>query len=184
MAAVRREDVDYVPCCAVFNPLHATLRRGYTWNFPWPEDAPLEERLSYQVQELGLDQVIHVNADLCRPLPEVESDVWLDGDVLHKRFRTPAGELHASIRYNDAWPFGLDIPLSDDFNVGHFLEPWIKTEADLECLKCVFRVSDTKEVLSEVRQGIAERRNWPAGSVWQLSATSGRGSREHRPCSE
>ena len=52
---------------------------------------------------------------------------------------TPAGDLHASVRHSELWAHGEDIPLMSDFNVGHFVRPWIRTEQDLECLKHVMR---------------------------------------------
>ena len=62
VAAIRREDVDYVPCRISFNPLQEVSRRGYTWNFPWSLDATLEEQIAYQVGELGLDQELAAGA--------------------------------------------------------------------------------------------------------------------------
>lgn len=129
LAALRRDDVDPVPCCVSFNPLNPVQRRGHRWNFPWPPEASGEQRLAYQVEQLGLDQVVDVWVGLCRPAPGVESRTWLEGDVLHKTFTTPAGELHASVRHNDLWPHGNDIPFFSDFNIGHFVEPWVRTEA-------------------------------------------------------
>ena len=163
LAALRREDVDYVACCAVFNPLHLTQLTGHAWNFPWPQDATPEERLSYQVQQLGLDQVVNVYVSLCRPQSDVESRVWLEEDVLHKAYRTPAGELHAAVRYNDAWPHGRDIPFYSDFNVGHFVEPWVTNEADLDCLKVVISLCETVDVLQQVREEVARARKLADG---------------------
>ena len=50
-------------------------------------------------------------------------------------------------------------PLYDDFNIGHFVKPWIENESDLECFKQVRRLSDTREILAEERAGFASRRN-------------------------
>ncbi|MCF7855353.1 MAG: hypothetical protein K9N51_11195 [Candidatus Pacebacteria bacterium] len=135
LAAIRRQPVDYVPCCGFFNALTPQQRRGYTWNFPWPRDARYEEQLRYQVEQLGLDQIVPVAVDAIQPEPGIESRTWLDGDMLHKSYATPAGELHAAIRYNDLWPHGKDIPFYTDFNIGHFVEPWLQTHEDLECFK-------------------------------------------------
>jgi hypothetical protein len=163
LAALRREPVDHVPCCASFNPLAEALRAGHTWNFPWPPAATLEDQLTYQVGQLGLDQVVDVGISLCRPASGVESRVWVDGGVLHKAYRTPAGELHASIRYDGKWPHGANIPFYSDFNIGHFVKPWIESEADLACFTEVVRLDDTQAVLDEARararqaKAIAER---------------------------
>lgn len=134
LAATRRQLVDYVPCCMPFNPLSAAQRRGRSWNFPWAPDATTAEQLAYQVEELGLDQVVHLGCTVFQPAPGVESEVRLEGDVLHKTYHTPAGDLHAAVRINELWPHGQDIPFHSDFNIGHFVEPWLQTEGDLAAL--------------------------------------------------
>jgi len=154
LAALRREEVDHVPCCASFNPLSAVQRKG-VWNFPWPEGASGRDSLTYQVEQLGLDQVVAAGVSLSCEAPGVESKVWPEGDLLHKTYTTPAGELHASIRYNKLWPCGEHIPLYSDFNIGHFVEPWIQNEADLECLKQLQVLRDPQEVLEQARPGFA-----------------------------
>ena len=149
LAAMRREEVDRVPCAVAFNPLYPIQRTA--WNFPWPQDAQIEQRIRYQVEELGLDQVVSMGTDVCRPADGVTSRVWIEGDQLHKAWNTPAGELHASVRYSELWAHGEDIPLMSDFNVGHFVRPWIRTEQDLECLKLVTRWDDTGKREAEAR---------------------------------
>ncbi len=131
LAAISRKPVDYVPCCGFFNPLDPVLRKGHTWNFPWPEDASGEEKLRYQVETLGLDQVVSVGVGATGQADGCSAETRLDGDVLHKTFTTPAGELHAAVRYNELWPHGEDIPFYSDFNIGHYVEPWLQTEQDL-----------------------------------------------------
>ena len=158
LSALRREPVDYVPCCIAFNPLAETQRRGHPWNFPWLRTATLEDELRYQVEQLGLDQVVGTHVDLCRPGTGVESRVWLDRDVLHKSYRTPAGELHASIRFDENWPHGRDIPFYSDFNVGHFVEPWIQSEADLASFTNIVRLSDAPAVTAQAREKAGQAR--------------------------
>ena len=175
LGAVRREPVDYVPCVGFFNPLSAVQRRGRKWEFPWPPDASSEERLRYQVEELGLDQVASVGVSLCRPAPGVESKVWLDGDVLHKTYDTPCGELHASVRFNDLWPHGEDIPFYSDFNIGHYIEPWIQNEHDLECLKQIQQLRDTEDVVKQARSRCAAARDSADRYGLALAAGAGAG---------
>jgi hypothetical protein len=145
LAALRREEVDYVPCCMSFNPLAETLRRGYDWNFPWAMDASVEDMLEIQVGSLGLDQIVGVPVDLIRPAEGVESRCWMEGDILHKAWTTPAGELHAAVRRTDEWPHGEEIPFYSDFNVGHYVEPWITSEADLACFREILRLDDSAD---------------------------------------
>jgi len=158
LAAMSRQPVDYVPCSVFFNELRPVQRRGHTWRFPWRPETPGGEKLRYQVEELGLDQVVNVGGNLFRPSATVESEVWLDADTLHKLYRTPSGELHAAIRYNDLWPHGLDIPFYSDFNIGHFVEPWIQSHADLECFKHVRRLCESAETLEALRNAAAAAR--------------------------
>ncbi len=157
-AAVARQPVDRVPCCIAFNPLTTTQRRGHQWQFPWPEDAPADEQLRYQVEELGLDQVVSFSVDASYRHEDVRSEVCLEGDVLHKTYRTPAGELHAAVRYNELWPHGEDIPFYSDFNIGHYIEPWIQTEADLEAFKTIRMIDDRPEAAERVRSRAAAAR--------------------------
>ena len=137
LAAIRREEVDRVPCVISFNPLYPSQRTS--WNFPWSQEASIEERTAYQVEQLGLDQVVAMGVEVCCPDEGVTSRVWIGDGLLHKVWDTPAGRMHASVKYNELWAHGEDIPLMSDFNVGHFVEPWIQTEQDLECLRHVLR---------------------------------------------
>lgn len=140
-AAVRREPVDQVPCCITFNPLSEVQRRGHDWQFPWPPDAPHDERLRYQVEELGLDQIVTFRLDVCAA-PPAPPRIRREGDVLHKSYETPAGMLHAAVRVDERWPHGEDIPFFSDFNIAHYVEPWIENERDLEAFKQVRSLDD------------------------------------------
>ena len=155
LAAMRKEPVDYVPCTGFFNPLDPLQRKGHQWQFPWAPDAPGEEQLRYQLEELGLDQVARMGVNLCRPAPGVESSAWWEGEVLHQKYQTPSGELHASVRPGELWPHGDDVPFCSDFNIAHYVEPWLQTEADLDCLKQILKLCETEEVLTEARTGCA-----------------------------
>ncbi len=157
-AAIRREPVDRVPCCGFFNPLSPQQRVGHTWNFPWPDGTPYAEQIRYQVEELGLDQVVYFSASATRQHPEVTSEVHIEGDVLRKVYHTPAGDLSAAVRYNDMWPHGEDIPFYSDHNVGHYIEPWLQTREDLDCLRFVFEPLDMGEALDAARSYYAEQR--------------------------
>ncbi|MBT7304333.1 MAG: hypothetical protein HN849_32665 [Victivallales bacterium] len=154
LAAVRRDAVDYVPCCGFFNPLSSVQRQGHTWNFPWASDAPLPEQLRYQVEELGLDQLVNVGVAAAQAAAGITSRKWQEGDVLHKAYETPAGTLHASVRINDLWPHGQEIPFYSDFNIGHYVEPWIQTAEDLACFQCLQVLRDRDEVVDEARAGL------------------------------
>lgn len=169
LAAMRREPVDRVPCAISFNPLYPPQRTS--WNFPWPQEATVAERTAYQVEQLGLDQVLRVGVDGCRPAEAVTSRTWVTDDgLLHKAYDTPDGELRASVRYNELWAHGEDIPLLSDFNVGHFVEPWIRDERDLACLRHVMRWDPTGRAQERTRaifdeyRAVAERYGLAVGA--------------------
>jgi len=156
LAAMRREPVDYVPCSPGWNPLSDAQRRGKRWNFPWGPSA--YEQIEYGVNELGIDPVVSCGCGSWEPAPGVSSRTWFDADkqLIHKVYETPAGELRSTIRYDDRWPHGLDIPFFTDFNTAHADKFWIESEQDLECLSYVFRPVESKEAMEQIRFGHME----------------------------
>lgn len=174
LAATRRQPVDYVPCSLPFNPLSAAQRRGRSWNFPWAPEATTTEQLAYQVEALGLDQVVHLGCTVSQAAPGVESETRLEGDVLHKTFHTPAGDLHAAVRINEMWPHGQDIPFHSDFNIGHFVEPWLQTEGDLAALMQVRQPLPAEEARANAARA-AESARALAGQ-WDLATVASVGT--------
>ncbi len=155
LAAMRRQPVDYVPCCPLVNPLTEVQRRGQPWNFPWE---PPGDGVEYMATKLGTDPVVSLWwMDGISPDPEVKSRVWREGDLLHKTFVTPAGQLHASIVLNDTWPFGEDIPFFHDFP-GHYREVWLKTEQDVDCLRHILRAPRKRDEIEALRAGFNQGR--------------------------
>ena len=75
--------------------------------------------------------------------------------MLHKAYSTPAGELHAAVRPSDVWPHGENLPFYSDFNVGHYVEPWVQTERDLECLKQLQIPREVDEIVDAARESFA-----------------------------
>jgi len=169
IAATRRQPVDRVPCSVSFNPLYPVTRRGHSWNFPWRPDAAQEEKLRYQVEVLGLDQLVPAGITVTRVHPDVTCEVHLDGAILRKVWHTPAGDLRAAVRYNDLWPFGQEIPLFDDFNIGHFVEPWLKTEVDLACLKYVRQLALNRDTVHRAREEISRAKT--LAGRWHLATS-------------
>jgi uroporphyrinogen-III decarboxylase len=148
LAAMRRQPVDYVPCSTPINPLFDVQRRGRPWNFPWAEPGDGAE---YLASELGTDPVVGLWwLDGMYPDERVTTRVWLDGELLHKAYETPAGVLSSAVALNELWPFGRDIPFFHDF-VAHYREYWIKGEADIERLKYVMLPPRTAEQISAMR---------------------------------
>lgn len=143
LAAIKRDHVDYVPCSPFYNDLCPEQRVGYKYQFPWgPSDM---EMVEYNATRLGLDPVISIDVTGYEAAPGVTSRIWLENDILHKIYTTPAGEIHAAVKYNAQWPHGMNIPFYSDFNVGHYVEPWIKSINDVECLKHIMVPAKSNE---------------------------------------
>lgn len=156
LAAMRRQPVDRVPCAPLMNFQPEDQRWGKRWQFPFGPSA--RETLDYMVGELGTDQVL--NAGIGHyPGPGVTSRVWMDGDIIHKTWTTPAGELHAAVRHDEHWLPGLDVPFFHDYNPSHFVEPWITTMRDVECLGHILRPPSRDEELTRLRFQFAETRS-------------------------
>ena len=83
LAALRRQDVDYVPCSPFLANLSEVQRRGYTWNFPWalPETPEaIRQSCRYQVEALGVDPVIQVFPGSVHPAPGVKVMIVSEAD--------------------------------------------------------------------------------------------------------
>ena len=169
LAALRREPVDYVPCSPFFNPLREQQRVGYRWQFPWGPS--VREQVEYLINELDVDPVVGFSVGRACPATGVTSRVWLENAIIHKIWTTSSGELHASVKYNENWPHGLDIPFFSDFNVAHCVEPWLKSEQDLDCLRHILRPAEDSSFLAKLRfsfaqtKRLADRRQLPIMST-------------------
>ena len=155
LAAATRQPVDYVPCAPFMNSQDWPQRVGRRWQYPFGPSRP--EMLHYVVGELGLDQIVPVDW-MCFPEAAVSAEVHMEGDTLHKRLSTPAGDLCAAVTVDEKWPHGFDIPLFSDYNPAHFVEPWVKTLADLECLRHILQPPQTRQDLEAVRFDLHQAR--------------------------
>ena len=158
MRALRGEPTDYVPCVLLNEIMDEPYRRSGRCQFPWGPS--MWEEAEYCVNELGIDPVFKFELGGFTPgvvSAEVSSKTWVEDSVIHKVFTTPAGQLKASVKYNDLWPHGLDIPFYSDHNIAHFIEPWLETEQDLECLKHII-VPPDKDQIDRLRFDYTEAR--------------------------
>lgn len=156
LAALRRQPVDYVPCCPWFNPLSEHQRVGKRFQFPWgPSD---RERCEYAVRELGVDAIVAVGVGGYEHGPGVSSRVWFEDGYIHKVYETPAGQVSSTVRYDDRWPHGLDIPFYTDFNPGHASKFWIESEQDLECFSHILRPMQSEGAIERQRFAADEAR--------------------------
>ncbi len=156
MAASTRQPVDYVPCAPFLNPQDWPQRVGRRWQYPFGPSRP--EMLHYIVGELGLDQIVPVDW-ICFPEPGVSAELHMEDDILHKKLVTPSGDLTAAVTVDEKWPHGFDIPLFSDYNPAHFVEPWVKTFADLECLRHILQPPKTRQDLEGIRFDITQARH-------------------------
>lgn len=133
LAALRRQEVDYVPCCPFFTPSLAGPQ--YTWK-------GRADSLDLIVNHLGLDALVAVGIEASRH-PDVTEHVWQEtvaGErwpILHKRFDTPAGPLTAAIYVTDDLEPKDDIPLISDYNASRYVKPWLENMADVERFRYV-----------------------------------------------
>lgn len=149
LAAIKREPVDYVPCSLFVNPQDFVQRVGLEYQFPFGPSST--EIITYFVEEHGLDMVAGVPWRSFYPESGVSAKVSIEDDVITKIWSTPSGELTASVRYDEHWPHGFDIPFFTDYTIGRFVRPWIETEADLACFAHILKPPSTAEQIEQLR---------------------------------
>lgn len=103
----------------------------------------------YCVEQLGVGPTVALPISDChpnffmslyyRPAPGVRAKTWTEHGEIHKVRTTPAGGLHAAVRYDDGWPHGWDVPFFSDFNIGRFTRPCLGSESDRQCLRHVLQ---------------------------------------------
>ena len=109
------------------------MRKGYSWQFPWGPSQ--REECEYCVNNLGTDASVSFRIPEVNPAPDVTSKVWFDNGVIYKEWTTPSGRLTSSVKYNEMWPYGLDIPFRSNHLVGHSIKHWVKNEQDVQLLE-------------------------------------------------
>ncbi len=135
LAAIRCEQVDYIPCSfMLFYNLYENCRT---------ESEYVEKSL-----EMGLDAFVHVGhlnprLHLYGGLhPDATWREWTeekDGATYFcRRIDTPAGPLTSRLRQREGWPTKDDFPLMKDWVVPRMEEPLVKPEQDLEKVHYLF----------------------------------------------
>lgn len=148
LAAMQCKPTDYVPCVPEMNFQPEDQRWGKRWQYPFGPS--IREKLDYMMNVMGVDQIVYFTIG-AYPDSDVSSKVWIEGDVIHKVFQTPSGQLHGSIRYDEHWIFGFDVPFFNDYNPSHFVDPWIKSMQDVECLRHILKPPSKREDLERLR---------------------------------
>ncbi|HBN82850.1 MAG TPA: hypothetical protein DDZ89_03305 [Clostridiales bacterium] len=137
MAALGKLETDYSPCIVNYHNLSKVVRGNRKVNFPWGENASVQEQIRYSVDELGISQIVDFSIPIRRMHKDVKWKTWKENNLLYKQYETPAGSVRAVVEFDRYWTHGDDIPLSTDWTA-NFKEPWIENEQDLECIKYLF----------------------------------------------
>jgi len=81
--------------------------------------------------------------------PDVHIREWREnavgGDILHREYSTPGGNLAAAVRLSEDWPHGDHIPFVDDFQVSRALKPLVTKRSELEALQYLFQPPITED---------------------------------------
>jgi hypothetical protein len=150
LAALRRQEVDYVPCNPSFSPSLAGPQ--YTW-------AGRADLLEQLVHGLGVDARVGVGISASWH-PEVSTRTWVESrpgerwPVLHKEISTPKGPLTAAIRITEDLEHKNDIPLTSDWNVSRYVKPWLETMEDVERYRYV-HMPPSDEAIADARERFA-----------------------------
>jgi len=141
MAALKSQDVDYVPFIVDWNEgqkLHEAL--------PWKNQ---RERLEYH-GKMGWDTYIGIglpvtpSADV-RVTQKIETDET-GREVLFQTWKTPARELKERLHKTEDWDFceltGKYLDLGSDFRPPRYIESPFKDEKDLDTLEYIFPVEN------------------------------------------
>ncbi|NLS78517.1 MAG: hypothetical protein GXY76_14790 [Chloroflexi bacterium] len=153
LAALRRQDVDHVPCCPSFS--ESLLGPAYTWR-------GRADTLDRIVRGLGLDSYVPVSLEPSWH-PAVTTRVWKETSpqepwpILRKEISTPEGPLTAAVRVTDDWPHGDDIPLNSDWCVSRYVKPWLETLEDVERFRYV-QLGPNDQAISQGRERFIERK--------------------------
>lgn len=164
LRALNHQETDHIPCCFMS---FTALRKRYQENFYELAKAELA---------MGLDSMLFIptaprpqrmdHPDLrglpVRFHPSVETVAWReelldDFDVLHKEYRTPAGQLTTSVRLSEDWGHGDHIPFVDDFQVPRSLKPLVTERKGLDALRYLLTPPSDEDV-ARFQQEVEEAR--------------------------
>lgn len=130
LAALDCKEPDYVPCC--FSAFQILQRKCAD------ERDFVERQLA-----MGLDVAVQVPTPPVRHDPRVrieerrEEEAGGPYPILHKDYRTPAGDLHVSVTRSPDWPWGDHIPLFEDFLIPRSRKFLVTPDDSLEALRYV-----------------------------------------------
>ncbi|HOI55414.1 MAG TPA: uroporphyrinogen decarboxylase family protein [Phycisphaerae bacterium] len=137
LATVDGRAADYTPCTTfLFTELQGRCASP--------------EAYYLQLLEMGLDPIVALPDPVWRFHPDVTEEVRRERtagrDLLHKVYRTPAGDLTTTVEVTDDWPHGDRVPLMSDFVIPRATKPLVTSPADLEPLSWLLRAPDAAAV--------------------------------------
>ena len=147
LAAMRREEVDYLPCSIYFN---SNLEvDGYDLT-DWQDHARLQLDLGADpVVRFAIPGALHSDVQTRTWLDRVENERY---PILFKEYQTPAGCLRMGVKCTSEWPHGTDIHW-DDYSAGAIHEPLIKSPGDVDAFEYIWQ-PPTAADLDAVREHV------------------------------
>jgi len=149
LAALDFKPTDHVPCCFMGWSALQGKSTGYA--------DYLDRQLAF-----GLDVVTRFIEINVRMHPDVSTREWLEpapkGDpypILHKEYRTPAGNLATSVNKSTEWPHGDHVPLWDDYLISHSRKALVTPADNLDALRYIFS-KPTRTDLDTFRKSAAD----------------------------
>ncbi|MDH7568472.1 MAG: uroporphyrinogen decarboxylase family protein, partial [Armatimonadota bacterium] len=147
LRSIAGEEVDHVPFCQL---LFSGLRQRCAG----------ERDFARRQLEAGMDVVVDLGAPPLRLAPEVRVECRKEGasphPLLHKTYRTPAGDLHTVVEQTPDWPHGDDIPLFSDYLIPRARKFLVCEEKDLEPLQFLL-MPPTAEAVALYRERARQR---------------------------
>ncbi|MCK4983685.1 MAG: hypothetical protein KAS17_12215, partial [Victivallaceae bacterium] len=169
LAAMRNEEVDYLPCSIYFNP---NLKvEGYDLT-NWREAARLQ-------LDLGTDPVLNFTVN-SKEHADVKTKTWIEDvanetfPVLFKEYQTPAGTLRMGVRYTEEdFPGEIDICWGDH-SASNMFEPLIKSPDDVDAFEYIWQ-APARADLDVAREQINNTRDFAHENELAVCAYAGCG---------
>ena len=139
LSTLNFQRVDYVPCCfMIFWALRNHCKSEY-------------EFLERQI-ELGIDTRVNIPEFTLNFHPNVSFKDWKDhppGEKyphIHREYSTPKGSLSTTIKQSEDWPYGINVPLFDDYVAPRAVKYLITEMKDLEKLEYLLQPPTNEDI--------------------------------------
>lgn len=161
LCALAHDEPDHIPLWNLWR------RRGTVLDFHNTGSAAHSVERVRAVLDMGLDDTLLLEAPGPREdsvftsgwNPRVECRTWVDADdsgreTITKEYETPDGTLRQSVNRTEDWPFGDELPITNDYNVSRSSEFLVKSRDDFAALKHLF-ADPSSEQIREFREQAA-----------------------------